>query len=237
MTLLTASVVLSQTLFDKSVSVMSVTEAREVARAADTGTTAQQFFEAAMKSGRLEIIEVCWQGVYTQNLLSKAMTEMPDSPMKDQLVSRYLRNPWIWWPSESLNVINLETPKSGEVQFIIPLVRHYLPDTLLDYSVISTREKRLKLADAFDVAAGIPIEKEPDAKRVWPPKPGDKPGIPSAPTQQDGTASKPNAIIPTSAKAGESLSLTGGCALWLGIAGGLIAAGGWLWLRARRKKG
>ena len=98
MTLLNASVVLSQTPFDKSVSVMNVAEAREAARAADTGTTALQFFEAAMKSARVEIIEVCWEGIYTEELLSKALKKMPASFLKVQLVSGYLRNPRIWWP-------------------------------------------------------------------------------------------------------------------------------------------
>ena len=118
-------------------------------------------------------------------------------------------------------------------------MQRYLPDTPADYSVISTREKRLKLADAFDAAAGIPIEKDPDAKRVWPPKPGDKPGVPSAPTQQDGTASKPNATVSVAAvdKVGENTPLPGGWALWVGIATLLAAVAGWLLFRSNRKKG
>jgi hypothetical protein len=237
MTWLNGSVLLSQMPSEKTGALLSVHEARQAVRAADTGTKALQIFDALMKSNRVEIIEVCWQGVYTANLLSKAVTKMPDSPMKDQLVSRYLRNPELWWPSGSEVVANMEIAKAGEVRFIIPLVQRYLPDTLADYSVISTREKRLKLADAFDAAAGIPIEREPDAKRVWPPKPGDKPGVPSVPTQQGGIASKPDPSVPVAAisKAGEPSPLPGGWALWGGIAAVLAAAAGWLWLRSKGK--
>ena len=233
----TVAVGFSQTPGHKSVVLISASEAREAVALADTGATSEQFFEAAMKSGRIEIIEACWEGTYTHNMLSKAVRDMDDSPLKDQLVSRYLRNPLIEWPSESETAIRGELYRSGTIQFIIPLVQRYLPTTPADYSVISTREKRLKLADAFDAAAGIPIEKEPEAKRVWPPKPGDKPGVPSAPTQQEGTASKPNALISAAAKSGESTPLPGGWALWAGIAAFLATAFGWLLLRSKRRKG
>lgn len=237
LTLLTASVVLSQPPSEKSVAMMSVTEAKDAARLADTGATALQFLEAAMKSGRLEIIEVCWQGGYTHNLLSEAVTEMPDSPIKDQLVSRFLRNPEIWWPSDSPYLMKMDMLRTGKVRFIIPLVRRYLPDTPRNYSVISTREKRLELADAFDTAAGIPIEKEPDARRVWPPKPGDKTGVPAAPTQQHGTAFKPDPSAPAAAvsKATEPAPLPGAWALWAGIAAILAAAAVWLLFRGLGK--
>jgi hypothetical protein len=77
----------------------------------------------------------------------------------------------------------------------------------------------------------------PDAKRVWPPKPGDKPGAPFAPTQQDGTASKPDPSVPVAAisNASEPSSLPGGWALWAGIAAVLATAAGWLWLRSKGK--
>jgi len=80
----------------------------------------------------------------------------------------------------------------------------------------------------------VPVE---DAKRVWPPKPGEKPGAPNTPKQPDGTASKPSGSAPlaTVDKAGERTPLRGGWALWAGIAAVLAAAAGWLWLRSKGK--
>ena len=218
---------------------MSGAEAREAVKLTNTGEKSLQFFEAAMKSGRVEIIEVWWETAYTHGWLSEAVITMPDSPLKDRLVSRYLRNPRIAWPTESPVAMRMEMYRTGTIRFMIPLVRRYLPDTPMNFSVIATREKRLKLADAFDTAAGIPIEREPDAKRVWPPlKLGDSPIIANTPSHHDDKATQPNAAAPTAtvAKASESWPLPGGWAPWTCIAVAIAGIAVWLARRFRVRK-
>ena len=218
---------------------MSVAEAQTAVRLANTGEKSQQFFEAAMKSGRFEIIEVCWEGTYTSQMLCDAMKNMPESPVKEQLVSKFLRNPRIAWPPESQIAPRGEWYRGSAVNFIIPLVRRHLPDAPMDYSVISTREKRLKLADAFDTAAGIPIEREPDAKRVWPPKPGDKPLLSTAfPVLDDaGTAREATAPVATVSRGIEPAPHQAGWAMWAVCAAILVATAGFLARRFRSGTG
>ena len=218
---------------------MSVAEARAAARLINTGMLARQFVDSALGSGKPEIIEVCWQEAATDLMLRDAMTKMPDSALKDQLVSRFLRKP-VGWPSDSPLEWKGDLMRAGRVRFIIPLVQGHLPDTPMDFSVIATREKRLNLADAFDTAAGIPIEREPDAKRIWPPlKLGDTPIIASTPFQRDDKTTQPNAAAPTApvAKAGESWPLRGGWAPWACIAVAIAGIAVWLGRRLRHRNG
>ena len=229
----------SQNPSTEQVGTMSVIDARKFLSTTTTGKQAKRFVDAAIESGRPEIIELGWESSSTSDFLRDAVFKMPDSRLKDELASRYLRRPQDAWPTEQMRFFNGQGMTMGVSEFIIPLVRRHLPDTPLDFSVISTSEKRTKLADAFDAAAGIPIVKEPEAKRVWPPHVGGKQDGKPTPPNGGGPAPSANGSAPIVAmsNARQPSYFLGSRPLWAGIAAVVAAAAGWLFLRSKGKKG
>jgi hypothetical protein len=79
----------------------------------------------------------------------------------------------------------------------------------------------------FQKNEGHPVTDPGEARRIGPPKPGDK----------SGTADNPSGSAPlaTMDKAGERTPLRGGWVLWAEVAAALAAAAGWLLLRSKGK--
>jgi len=99
----------------------------------------------------------------------------------------------------------------------------------MEHSAIGSREKRLKLADAFDKAAGIPIVVEPKAKRVWPPKREDKREPPSV---AQGDSQAPQA--PAAATITRGVGSTNEMAWLAALAVAVLGLALFLFMRSRR---
>ncbi len=215
---------------------ISVEDARVIAFQASRsgiGINADAFVQAAIKSGRMELISLCWEDNYIASIFQDTFLRMPENHLRDRLFSMYFRSNKHHWPDENETLIYSGNQRFSMTHFYVPILRKYNPELALDYSILNSREKRLKLADAYDTAAGIPIVVEPEAKRVWPPPPGQHhPGSP--PPSQSQVTDRP--VVATST-AGEGLSIRGGSFVWLGAGMAILAvAAGWMLARLRRGK-
>ena len=209
---------------------ISVSEARIIASKVDgMGGAADAFIKAAMKAGRVEIMSICWEDNYLAALFGPMWESLPDDRFKDRMVSYYLRNSRVSWPDEGGNLLRTRSGIDGTVRRWIPPLRKYLPDLPMDYSVLATREKRLKLADEFDAAAGIPIETEPEAKRVWSPKGEMRPVGRTAPNEKvlRDTGQSTDVAIVTMREEGKT-SVIGSVAVYSGVAIGILILATWL---------
>jgi hypothetical protein len=195
-----------------------------------------------MAAQRLDILEQCWEktpiGVIVEHFWDE-LEKLPDSKLRDGMVLIILKSPTTNTRYQDDAFSSYSGFRKEFAKKLLTMAQKSLPDVPLEYDSISTYEKRLVLARAMEKALGIESETPENAKRVWPPKPGNKPGAPSTPSPQDGAANNPNRPVPlaTVDKTGEPAPLPGGWALWAGIAAILASAAGWLLLRSKRKKG
>lgn len=216
---------------------ISISEAREMASKPTMGKSYRDFGKAALASGRYEIVDICWEYPYTGACIEKAMLKMPaESKERDALIIMMMRNPRIPWldPDSPLDGGVLV---SGAAENVIPLLRKYLPDLPMKYSVIDTREKRLAIAERYAKAAGIPIYDEGDAKRVWPPP---QAGVQGMPTRiPNGVRQRNPATVESPAVAAETHSAFFPLSVpWaVGICIAVVFSGaGWLLYRRLRHK-
>lgn len=218
-------------------STVSVEDARAIARGVDgsgMGDNIAAFIEAAMKSGRSDIMGLCWEHSAISSYFSRVFLKMPDSYLKNQLFSIRLRSTRKEWPEESLMRFRSATVEFGEVEFSVGILRKYIPDLPMDYSVMDSREKRLKLADAYDAATGIPIVVEPEAKRVWPPPHGQHQ---ATPTPQSGSRVAGGPVTATASDGDHSHPRGRNFAWFTALAAVFAIAIGWVLTRLRRGKG
>lgn len=222
----------------KDFSAISVDDARILAgRAgnAENGAIADAFVQAAMRSGRLELMELCWENRDVSRLFWDEYRKMPEGHLKNQLFSSRLRNPRIPWPDDKPGEVSNGngTQRMSLERYYIPIFRKFLPDLPMDYSEIGSREKRLKLADAFDKAVGIPIVVEPEARRVGPSPRGDKQAANVIVLAASPAASAPTrATVPV----GDAVSFRAKNLVWFSIlAAALAGSAAWVFLRSRRK--
>ena len=206
------------------------------------GEKAHEFCEAAMASGRYDLVDICWEYPDTRAYISEIMRDLPvESKEKDALIVMMLRNPAnLWSDPDSFDMVggdeNLNAKRSAEA--LIPLLRKYLPDLPMRYSVMNTKEKRLALSVQFAKAAGIRISDPSDARRVWPPERPNKPDGNATSKQQPGSINKPNGSNPvaTMPKTGEPSAFSDGWAWSAGIVAVLAGIVGWIAVRSRSGK-
>lgn len=151
--------------------------------ASASGVTAHRFSEAVLKAERMDLIELCYETRVVAPYLALGIRETPAGPFKNKLLLMILRNANKSWPPPEPAVRVYEGPTTeleriGLTNSVIGMVRAYLPDTPLDYNLISTPEARHKLAAEYE-AAVAPVEGGPGrgpASR-WPLSagPGDSP--------------------------------------------------------------
>lgn len=217
-------------------STILVEDARVLADSAGNtgiGAIAHEFVRAAMESGRVDLIELCWENRHVSALFFNEYQKMPDGYLKDQLFSSRLRNPRIPWPDDRPGETSSGngTERMSLVEWYIPIFRKYIPDLPKNYSEIGSREKRLKLADVFDKAVGIPIVVEPEARRVWPPSQSRQHEassvVPASPT-----AAGASTVAPGSG--GETVLSRNRSFVWFSVfAAALVGVAAWLILRSR----
>lgn len=216
---------------------VSIAEAQKLATKAVTGLSAEDFGKAALASGRYEMVDLCWEYPYISLFINEAMRKMPvESKERDALIVMMMQNPRMPWPNPNSfdGGGDYGARAIDSAGYVIPLLRKYLPDLPIKYSVINTREKRLAIAEQYAKAAGLPIEETVEARRVWPPN-----RVGTATTQKAAGNAFKSGSSSSSAASGEpdeSPFLPGGWALWASIAAALAAAG-WLLRRSLRMKG
>ncbi len=137
------------------------------------------------------------------------------------------------WPEESPSPFTSGNEELGNAEFVVPVLRKYIPDLPMNYSVMNSREKRQKLADVFDKAVGIPIVVEPEARRVWPPKSGEKPNMSAKPDEPRDNGGKANA---PAIAAAVPIPFGGRLAIGAAVAAVLAGIAGWLALRSRVRR-
>lgn len=222
---------------EKDFSTLSIDDGRVLAqRAGDTGigTTANAFVKAAIKSERAEIIALCWENNYLSSIFHPVYAKIPDSHLKHQLFSKYLRSSRIHWPEQTTMRFFNGMEEDGLRDFFIPVLQKYIPALPMNYGVIDSREKRLMLADAFDKAVGIPIVVEPEARRIGlPPRPNKHEATLIVPAVSPSAGDSTVATVPSR----EVLSFRDRGFVWLSAFAAVLAAGAtWIYLRFRRKQ-
>jgi hypothetical protein len=239
--ILTTLVAISSLVYGRDVAEMTLPEAgARLEQVYNAAAPARDFVRAAIVAKRLDILELCWEkipfGVIEGRFLDE-LEKLTDSDFKNRMLLIVLKGSSTNVRYEDDGMRDHWRARQAFASAFLPMIRRTLPDVPLDYESISTREKRLVMARKMEKALGIESENPENAKRVWPPKPGDGSGVPSTFPPQDGTANKPNGSAPLASmdKAGESTPLRGGWALWTGIAVILAAAAGWLWFRSKGK--
>ena len=199
------------------------------------------FIKEAIAAQRLDILQYCWEKVQGGGMTEHFLDELkilPDSKVKNGMVLIILKSPttnllYADNPTENYFYTRIAFAKS-----LLTMIRKTIPDVPLDYEFISTYEKRLTLARAMEKALGIEPEHPEDARRVWPPKPGEKPVHQTVPLPVDAAETKPEAPSPVNAegKTDEHSMRPNNSALWGGIAAVLASIASWLIVRSRSKK-
>ena len=197
------------------VSQISVEDARNELTAWDQ-IQLQKFCEAAMKSERKDLIELCMATPNAAGHISRAMLKMPDSAFRRELILLLLRAPLRRWPVNPLD-IRVDMERRGAVDSITEYVGAYLPDTPITWEVIGSPERRLQLADAFEAAVARVHAENPTAAR-------------------DRTQPRPTAGAPLSvpsatrrAAAQETSPASAGAYASLWLAGALLLAAAAVW--------
>ena len=84
---------------------------------------ADEFVQAAIKSGRLEILDVCWKNRHVGALFWDEYRKLPEGHLKDQLFSLKLRSTYTRWPDDNKIKIYSLNPRFGLVDFFIPVLQ------------------------------------------------------------------------------------------------------------------
>ncbi|MBL9114251.1 MAG: hypothetical protein JNJ83_04540 [Verrucomicrobiaceae bacterium] len=128
---------------------MPIDKVREIVRLAAPGDSSFEVVEAALKSRRQEVILACNESPTVRSTLSDRVLRMEDCYLKGQLLIMDLRHGKFWDDGHSLRMNNQQ---SMQAEFFLPMVRQYLPETPIDYEVISSPGLRKALADTLEVA-------------------------------------------------------------------------------------
>lgn len=182
------------------------------------GYDAASFTSAAFKSRRIDILKLCWETPGTSYYFMPALQSLPDSPYKQDVLVMLLKSPsgqWMNGPSMGLST----TITSALAKDFLPMVQKYLPDTPVDFQVIATPERRLKLAEELEVAMR-------------------KDGVPQAGSKQamtiETTAAAEIPKPPLPIQSPPSTSLVPMCAFWAVL--GIIVLCVLLWISLKRRK-
>jgi hypothetical protein len=139
---------LTPTEFGKS----SIAEAEKAVRvAALNPTLLAGYAAAAVESRRPELAAFCFENPQTNHAFDFAVSKLPNSPYKEELMLMMLRSGVPFWAGLSeigrfpghLNIDKTSAPFRA-------LIEKYLPDMPLDDGLISTREARSRLADRIE---------------------------------------------------------------------------------------
>lgn len=125
------------------------------------------FAQEALRSKRIDLVQLCFRKQNTVPFIVDAIKELPDSPYKNQVVLMMLRTPSpAYWPTEALvgsrGAVFLDEP------FISALIK-YLPDLELRRDTLATQQRRLKIASDLEKAMiaypeGAPKKVTPNAR-------------------------------------------------------------------------
>ena len=121
-----------------------------------------EFVDAAFETKRMDLLQLCWKTDYVAIRYKMNLEGMPDSPFRDQILLMMLRteshDAWL----DTLGLEDyLSLMQHGLAHWLIPLLKHRLPDLPVEFATISTSERRLKIAEDYEkamAAAGVPIE-------------------------------------------------------------------------------
>lgn len=226
---------------EETFSSISVEDARSVASGLLTGQTILDFCEAAINSGRRELVDICWEFPATSGMLfTEIIPKLPGS-QQDELIVMMLQNERKHWvPDASQDIYSMDSPafrRKIAAEVWIPVFRKYLPELPMDYSVMDTREKRLLIASKYAKIAGIPFDEPIEARRVWPPKRQQRMTQTDLQSSQGGRNTEPNSgfrIDAMQRQKASSLTRTG--VIFIGVAIGFVVIAIWIYLRRNKGK-
>lgn len=193
--------------------------------------------EAALKSRRTEVILACYDSRVVNSLLAERVQNMEDSYLKGQLLVMKLRHGKNWPDG---NPVRMYNEQGRTALYVLPMVSQYLPDTPVEYKVISSPELRKSLADKLEVAVrkkwGI-SEEDPNSES----KQG---GLITVTGEGNAAEVKPSTAIasvqhtPEAGAANQPVEQPKhsdqGISSWLGVL--IVAAFGLLWLLVKKRK-
>ena len=211
---------------DLDFSSMPIAEVRKIISAATYSGSGHEAADAALKSRRTEVILACFESFEVRSLLSQKVWSMEDCYLKGQMLGIQLRHGRGWEDGSLLQKMNQQ---AVQAQFFLPMVRQYLPDTPIDYEVISSPERRIALADKLEAAAkkkwGI-AEGDPNsgikqgglipaAAESSPPKAAPTTVVPNVITPQTSAAKQP-AEQPTNTESNPNANESDSRSYWIG---------------------
>ena len=109
------------------------------------------FAASAIESKRSELLKLCFENNSVNFAFDYAVSKMPDSPYKEELMLMMLKNPSLFWDRHAdiqrypghLNIDKTSAPFRA-------LIGKYLPNQPIDDGMIATRETRSRLAEKIE---------------------------------------------------------------------------------------
>lgn len=128
------------------------------------GYDAASFTSAAFKSRRIDVLKLCWETPGTSYYFIPALQNLPESPFKQDMLVMLLKSSsgqWLNGPNGGFAI----TIQNALAKDFLPMIRKHLPDTPIDFEVIATPERRLKLAQELETVVQRIRSREAESER------------------------------------------------------------------------
>lgn len=109
------------------------------------------FAAAAVRTRRLDLIELCFRNQYTAGWVRNEIANLPDSAFKDEMTLMMLKTDSPLWPPEWLYP-GLRSPNRVILEPFASVAARHLPNISFDGSLLINRGARLQLAEEIETA-------------------------------------------------------------------------------------
>ena len=112
-----------------------------------------EIFDAMFKDERIDVITFFFYQYYTLDNILEAVVRLPDSEYKNKIVLTLLRGSSAFWLNEDpVYDGSRGATYNNAVEPFVGVIRKYLPETVIDEKLFSTKAGRLKLAADIESA-------------------------------------------------------------------------------------
>ncbi len=129
---------------------------------------------AAINSKRMDLIQMCFENIETDEQFVSAAAQIPDQDLRDQIVLMMLKSGSPFWRSDSGQFVGGVTARNYLREPFTATIKRNLGDLSLNNDLIATEAARAKLAGQLEVVidrrsgAVPPPEAERPKKRLAP---------------------------------------------------------------------